>query len=333
MIDLLYTNLVSARLDKFKKIKEGTYNFRCPYCGDSQRYKNKARGYLFQKKAGLIYKCHNCGVGRSFANFLKDQASDLYDEYIMERYKAGTTAKKGVHGGFNVPEPKLDFDKPTFKKKGELQDIRSLNISHPAKKYIVDRKIPEKYFSDLYYVDEFCTWVNTQKPTFTNVNRDHPRVIIPFIDEKGEWFGFQGRSLDVRDKLRYITVMLDDSRTKVFGLNRVDFKKTVYITEGPFDSLFIDNAIAMAGADIDWDTIKDKEAVFVFDNERRNPEIVKRMSNAIDRGYEIVIWPTHLVEKDLNDMTMGGHNVQSLVEFNTYNGLEAHVKLSEWKKV
>jgi len=127
--------------------------------------------------------------------------------------------------------------------------------------------------------------------------------------------------------------MLDDNRTKVYGLDRVDFNKTVYITEGPIDSLFIDNAIAMAGADIDWKLLKDREAVFVFDNEQRNPEIIKRMSNAIDRGYEIVIWPTHLVEKDLNDMAMSGQDVQSLVEFNTYSGLEAHVKLSEWKKV
>ena len=127
--------------------------------------------------------------------------------------------------------------------------------------------------------------------------------------------------------------MLDDSRTKVFGLDRVDFNKTVYITEGPFDSLFIDNAIAMAGADIDWKLIDNKDAVFVFDNEKRNPEIVKRMAKVIDKGYEVVIWPDHLIEKDLNDMTISGHNVQSLVEFNTYDGLEANVKLSEWKKV
>ena len=328
MIDYHYANLVSARLDRFKKVKDGTYNFRCPYCGDSQKHLNKARGYFFTKNSGLVYKCHNCGVGRSFGNFLKDNANDLYDEYVMERYKAGLTGKHT-----NVANPTFDFDKPTFKKKGDLDNIQSLNISHPAKKYIVGRKIPEKYFSDLYYAENFCTWVNTQKPTFTNVNRDHPRVIIPFIDENGEWFGFQGRSLNVKDKLRYITIMLDDSRTKVFGLDRVDFNKTVYITEGPFDSLFIDNAIAMAGADIDWKLIDNKDAVFVFDNEKRNPEIVKRMAKVIDKGYEVVIWPDHLIEKDLNDMTISGHNVQSLVEFNTYDGLEANVKLSEWKKV
>jgi hypothetical protein len=127
--------------------------------------------------------------------------------------------------------------------------------------------------------------------------------------------------------------MLDESKTKIFGLNRVDFNKTVYITEGPFDSLYIDNALAMAGADVDWELLRDKEVVFVYDNEQRNKEIVKRMENVISKGYEIVIWPENLDDKDLNDMYIAGHDVQSLVEFNTYSGLQAQIKLSEWKKV
>jgi|TARA_R100000030_G_C3235894_1_gene119400 hypothetical protein len=127
--------------------------------------------------------------------------------------------------------------------------------------------------------------------------------------------------------------MLDESRSKVYGLNRTDFNKTIYVTEGPFDSLYIDNAIAMAGADVDWNLLEGTEAVFVYDNERRNKEIVNRIEKAIDRGFEVVIWPENLEEKDLNDMFLAGHDVQSLVEFNTYSGLEAHVKLTEWKKV
>ena len=133
--------------------------------------------------------------------------------------------------------------------------------------------------------------------------------------------------------MRYITIMLDEDRTKVFGLDRVDFNKTIYITEGPFDSFYIDNAIAMAGADIDWDLLKDRDVVFVFDNEKRNSEIVNRMVKVIDRGHEVVIWPDKIQEKDLNDMFIAGHDVQSLVEFNTYSGLQAQIKLSEWKKV
>ena len=133
--------------------------------------------------------------------------------------------------------------------------------------------------------------------------------------------------------MRYITIMLDEDRTKVFGLDRVNFNKTIYITEGPFDSFYIDNAIAMAGADIDWDLLKDRDVVFVFDNEKRNSEIVNRMVKVIDRGHEVVIWPDKIQEKDLNDMFIAGHDVQSLVEFNTYSGLQAQIKLSEWKKV
>jgi predicted RNA-binding Zn-ribbon protein involved in translation (DUF1610 family) len=328
LIDEHYARLISSRLDKFKHVKSGTYNFRCPYCGDSEKHRNKARGYLFTKNSGLVYKCHNCGVGRSFGNFLKDNAMDLYDEYVMERYKAGLTGK-----GRNVADPTFKIEKPKFKKKGELQSIERLNNEHPAVGYLQGRQIPKEHFANLYYTDKFCTWVNTQKPTFKDVKKDHPRIIIPFIDTNGEWFGFQGRSIDAGEKLRYITIMLDESRIKVFGLDRVDFDKTVYITEGPIDSLYIDNAIAMAGADVDWSLLSNREAVFVFDNEQRNKEIITRMEKAIEKGYEIVIWPENLQEKDLNDMYIAGHDVQSLVEFNTYSGLQAQIKLSEWKKV
>ena len=325
-VDEHYVSLLSGRLEKFSRKKSGLYNFRCPYCGDSQKHKNKARGYFFQLKADMVFKCHNCGVGRTLPNFLKDNAPDLYDEYIMERYKSGTTGK-----GSYVPKPK--FEKPKFKKKGELQSMDCLNNGHPAVGYLQGRQIPEKHYSDLFYTDKFCTWVNTQKPTFKDVKKDQPRIIIPFIDTQGEWFGFQGRSLNANDTLRYITIMLDESKTKIFGLDRVDFDKTIYITEGPIDSFYIDNAIAMAGADVDWEILRNKEVVFVYDNEQRNKEIINRMTKAIDKGFEIVIWPDNLQEKDLNDMFIAGHDVQSLVEFNTYSGLEATIKLSEWKKV
>ena len=325
MIDAHYANLVSSRLDKFKRVKEGTFNFRCPYCGDSQKYKNKARGYLFTMKSGLVFKCHNCGVGRSFGNFLKEQANDLYDEYIMERYKKGLTGK-----GRNVSNPKLSFEKPVFKKHGEVQKVSELNKKHPAYEYLVKRYLDTSLF---YYTDKFCTWVNTQKPTFTDVRKDHPRIIIPFIDSDGKWFGLQGRSLNPKDKMRYITIMLDENKPKIYGLDRINKTKTVYIVEGPFDSTFLDNSVAMAGSDVDPRTYNWSDYIWVYDNEPRNREIVNRISKSIDRGDKVVIWPSNILQKDINDMILTGHNVQSLVELNSYQGLEAQVKLTEWKKV
>tara|TARA_B100001996_G_scaffold734_1_gene691 strand:- start:104 stop:1081 length:978 start_codon:yes stop_codon:yes gene_type:complete len=325
VIDAHYANLVSSRLDKFKRVKEGTFNFRCPYCGDSQKYKNKARGYLFTMKSGLVFKCHNCGVGRSFGNFLKEQANDLYDEYVMERYKKGLTGK-----GRNVSDPKLSFEKPVFKKHGELQKVSELNIEHDAHKYIKKRRLDPSLF---YFVDEFCAWVNTQKPTFTDVRKDHSRIIIPFIGSDGKWFGLQGRSLNPKDKMRYITIMLDENKPKIYGLERIDKTKTVYIVEGPFDSTLLDNSVAMAGSDVDPRTYNWSDYIWVYDNEPRNREIVNRISKSIDRGDKVVIWPKNIQEKDINDMSLAGHDVQKVVESHVYQKLEANLKINDWKKV
>ena len=324
----MYANLVSSRLEKFKQVRNGVYTFRCPYCGDSEKHRNKTRGYFFAKKSGLVYKCHNCGVGRSFGNFLKDHAADLHDEYVLERYKQGLTGK-----GRNVADPDFKFEKPKFvKSQTDLPTVASLNNSHPAKGYLLGRGIPEKYFSELYYAENFCQWTNQQKPTFRDVKKDHPRIIIPFIDTDGNWFGYQGRSLDFNDKMRYITIMLDEDHPKIYGLNRIKPQSTVYIVEGPFDSLFVENGVAMCGADVDVSSYNWNH-VYVFDNEPRNKQICDRISSAIDRGDPVVIWPTNLIQKDLNDMVLAGHDIRLLVESNTYQGLEAKVKFTEWKRV
>jgi hypothetical protein len=324
--DLHYVNLLSGRLEKFVRKKPDVYNFRCPYCGDSERHKNKARGYFFRLKTDMVFKCHNCGVGRTLPNFLKDIAPDLHDEYILERYKTGTTGK-----GSYVPKPQ--FKKPKFvKSQTDLPTVASLNNSHPAKTYLLGRGIPETNLSELYYAENFCRWTNIQKPTFKDVKKDHPRIIIPFIGTDGKWFGYQGRSLDPLDKMRYITIMLDEDHPKIYGLNKIKPKSTVYVVEGPFDSLFVENAVAMCGADV---CISDYnlDIVYVFDNEPRNKQICDRVSKAINNGDKVVIWNSNIKQKDLNDMVLAGHNVQSLVESNTYQGLEAKVKFTEWKKV
>ena len=333
-VDAHYVNLLSNRLDKFVRKKTDVYNFRCPYCGDSQKHKNKARGYFFRVKTDLVYKCHNCGVGRTLPNFLKDNAPDLYDEYIMERYKSGTTGK-----GSYVPKPK--FNKPVFKKKEDLESISSLNNEHPAVKYLADRQIPKKFWNELFYTKDFCTWVNKNKPSFTQIKNDKPRIVIPFIkpSEKEDggyhegWFGFQGRSLDPKDQLRYITIMLDENQSKVYGLHRINPHEKVYIVEGPFDSLFLENSVGMAGSDIDPRSYNWSDYIWVYDNEPRNREIVNRIESTIDRGDKVVIWPSGIDDKDINDMFNSGIDPQSVIESNIYQGLQAKLKLNNWKKI
>lgn len=332
LIDSKYIGLVSSRLQKFKQVKNDLYNFRCPYCGDSQRHKNKARGYIYKLKNDHNFKCHNCGVSRTFTNFLKDLDSSLYDQYVMERYKSGITGKNS-----NTSTPKFEFKKPVFEKKYKLDlpTIEELNNEHPAKVYLQNRKIPQKYLKQLYYCENFKKWTNEQKYTFETTDNDEPRIIIPLINNN-ELFGFQGRSLKKKSKVKYITIILNEYHPKIYGLDNVDWDKTVYITEGPFDSMFIDNAIAMVGADIDKMFLISNinvDFVMVYDNEKRNKQIVERMEKAIDLKLPIVIWPSDIKEKDVNDMILTGLDVNSVLKSNTCSGLEAKAKLIGWKRV
>ena len=330
-VDQKYIGLVSSRLEKFKQVKTGLYNFRCIYCGDSQKNKNKTRGYIYGYKNDHNYKCHNCGVSKSFTNFLKDIDSSLYDQYVMERYKNGSTGK-----GSNTPEPKFTFEKPKFTKKAfDLPSIAELNKEHSARIYLENRKIPQDFLSQLFYCEKFKQWTNEQKKTFESTKYDEPRIIIPLIN-KGEIFGFQGRSLSKKPKVKYITIILDEDQPKIYGLDRIDWNKTVYVVEGPFDSMFIDNSIAMVGADIDkmfFATNFETNFVMVYDNEKRNKEMVARLEKSIEMKFPVVIWPKDLKEKDINDIVLSGQDVESMLKLNTYQGLEAKLKFTNWKKV
>ena len=327
-IDVKYIGLVSPQLQKFSKKKDFLYNFRCPYCGDSKKHQNKTRGYIFKVKNDFVFKCHNCGVGRTFTNFLKDNCAHLHNQYVMERYREGLTGKNT-----QTKTPDFKFTKPEFKKRKtgiELDKISELNITHPARVYLEERKIKElDYF---YYCPKFKEWTNFQVDVFPNLKQDGPRIIIPLRDKEGNMFGYQGRSMAPKANIRYITIMLDDSKTKIFGMDRVDENEIIYVTEGPFDSMFLSNSIAMCGSDVNIGS-NNYQLVYVFDNEPRNKEIVQKYIKTIDAGERVVIWPTGIVEKDINDMVMSGHDVQNVVQSNTYQGLEAKLKLTEWKKV
>ena len=325
-----YIRFLNTRLDKFKNVKSGLYNFRCPYCGDSQKHRNKARGYFFLKKSEYIFKCHNCGMGRSLGNFLKDQAPDLYDQFILEKYRAGATGK-----GRHTPNPKYKSAKPNFiSKVADLESIADLNRKHAARVYLEKRQIPQEKLSSLYYTERFKTWINSKKPgTFKSLQNDRGRIIIPLIDREGNWFGVQGRSLLPNTTMRYITIIFDEDKHKVFGLNNVKESDPIYIVEGPIDSLFLDNSVAMVGSDVDPRTYSWSDYIWVYDNEPRNRQIVERISNSIDRGEKVVIWPQSVAEKDINDMILVGRDPQQIIKNNTYQGIQAKIKLTEWKRV
>jgi len=321
LIDAKYISLVSSRLQKFKKVKADLYNFRCPICGDSQKNKNKARGYMYVVKNNTNFKCHNCGASLSLNNFLKKIDTTLYKQYTLEKFKEGHTGRN-----FVTDEPEFKFKKPIFKKKLNLPKASENDF---GKEYLTKRKLDPGKF---YFAENFMEWSNTQKQTFDRIIKDEPRIIIPLYDESKTLIGFQGRALK-SSTTKYITVMLDEEAPKIYGLETIDRKLPIYVVEGPFDSTFVNNSVALCGSDGDLGYLKGSDLILVYDNEPRNREIVNRIERCIERNQRVVIWPNNIIEKDINDMVLAGHDVMSVLKSNTYSGLEAKVKFNSWKKV
>ena len=194
-VDVKYINLISSRFQKFKKVKNNLYNFRCPICGDSQRNKNKARGYLYQVKNNTNFKCHNCGLNISFNNFLKQIDPVVYKQYTFEKFKEGHTGKT-----FAAEEPKFKFEAPKFKPKLDLPKASS---NPDAKRYLEGRKLnPDNY----YYTEKFKEWTNSLQQTFDTTSKDEPRIIIPLFYQN-MLVGFQGRALGP-SKVKYPQVLV-----------------------------------------------------------------------------------------------------------------------------
>lgn len=341
-IDRKFLHLLSPKLERFAQKKQDLYNFRCPICGDSQKNKSKARGFVYKKKNDYFFICHNCGASHTFYNFIKFVDPSLLKEYTYERFTNGET------GNHNYPKPSFEEFKsqPTFtekkaQKKIELDTIESLPESHYAKAYVKARKIPEKYFSELYFAPCFKNLVESLGVEKQNLKEEDPRLIIPFYDENNELFAVQGRALS-ESKIRYITITLvenehDEGRMKFYGLNKLDRNKKVYVVEGPIDSMFLPNAIATADSDLTRSAkLELTDFVLVYDNEPRNKDIVKQIGKAITSGYNVALLPENIKQKDINEMILAGISpveILDLIDKFTFSNLRANLEFSKWKKV
>ena len=333
-IDRTFIQRLSPQLEGFTKKRDTLYNFRCPICGDSKKKTYKMRGFLYEKKNNFRYMCHNCGASMGLGQFMKEVNPSLYEEYAIEKWKDGQSGK--TKGNFEKDvDYKFDFT-PTFKSKCSFdygEKVSDLHQSHPAKKYCDQRNLPKQEL--LYYTDDFKSVVDKVSKEGYNLQKFDKRIVIPFFNEKCELIALQGRSLNPNSSMRYITIKIKEV-PKIYGLERVDPEKPVYIVEGPLDSLFVDNSLAMAGSDIDKSYFSDfSDVVFILDNEPRNKQIVDKLSKIINDGFKVVIWPEKIKEKDINDIILSGIDTLELMDIiskNTVDDLEAKLRYSQWKK-
>ena len=335
-LDLKYINLISNKLSLFKKKSNTTFNFRCPLCGDSQSKKTKARGYFYQNKNSMSMKCHNCAASLNFSSFLKSFDTLQYEQYSFEKFKetSDPSFKKPTEQKFVVDTSKF---KPKILLDSLMPRLSSLPEDNPAVQYCKKREIPQEAFERLYFIDDIRKIENLTDKYKEKITTNEPRLVIPFYGKDKEFEGVSCRALG-SEALRYITVKVKDDALMVFGIDAVNRNKKIYAVEGPLDSLFLPNSIAVGGVAFAklYETDLPKERlVIILDNQPRNKEVCKQYKRYIDGGYKICIWPQTIQEKDINDMVIAFGNsekVKKLIDANTFQGLEAELKFVSWKR-
>lgn len=343
-LDKKYIMLLGSSLERFKQKSSDLWNCKCPVCQDSKKNKNKTRGYILLKGNGYRYYCHNCLASYNFPQFLKLINPTLYDQYLFEKISDEETKDVAL------PKEKVDTEIPHVPLE-KLKKISQLNPFDPYKRYIVDRQIPTPRHSEIYYCPAFKKFTNDLIPgKFESVTPDEARILLPIRNLENQVVGYQGRWLKDEEP-RYITIMLTDKYPRLYNLGSVDLNRRYYCFEGPFDAMFINNSMAACGSKMSSELEKlnrmKHNAVMVYDNEPRNKDICNTIGKAIRSGYKVCIWPDGHKGKDINEMVLravsgdyvktelvekAAQKIKNVIDDNIFHGLEAELRLSEWRK-
>lgn len=326
---------ISSQLDLFKKVDDRQYNCRCFICGDSSKSKFKKRGwFILNKDHTWSYHCFNCSVSLSLKSVLKSYFPVVYNRYIYEllsNKSSSLSYKRAVTIEDDVTEI-------------VSKNLIPLEKSKIVSKYIDDRKIPHARRSEIFIIKDFSVLKEIPKYKESNLIPE-PRIAIPVYNKDGRIVYLISRGL-LKNSSRYINLSFDDSMN-FFGLYRhdggyrIDLNQKVYVTEGAFDSMFLDNAIAVNNADLlrvvkfFGKLSKSIDFIFVPDADKRNSQVLSVYSNIIKHGHKIAILPSEIKGKDLNEIVLNNPNIniKELIEFNVYSGLEAELVFKKWKRL
>lgn len=340
LLDYQYINQLSVRLDKFHWTRGSNLAMcRCPMCGDSQKKSNKTRFYIIAQDTGYGVYCHNCGYSNSFSRFLEEFDGFTYQQYRVEVFK---------EKGYNTREKRVEPVKPVYDLEklkrllgadkpilAQCSRVKDLDPMHPCRMYVEWRAIPAKHHDILWHSSNFKETILDFAPESADNLPEDSRLVIPFFDKEGILICLQGRSLDPKSEMRYITIKANEGIKKLYGAERLDLNRPVLVVEGPIDSLFLPNCVATADANL---LAAEMGTVLIPDNQYRNKAVCNYIDKFIETGKRVVLFPETLPWKDINDMVMPtkGNMSQSelwrLIAENAYSGLKARMKWSNLKK-
>lgn len=343
IIQYKYVTLLGPYLTGFKQVGNNLWNFRCPICGDSEKKATKKRGYIYLKDNSYRFHCHNCGKDMALKNFLYNVSPELYRDYTAEILFGKL---KSDQSDIESVQQKCTQQSKCIKVKQEryITNLTELKDDHPAIKYVRDvRRIPKVRWNQIYWTEQFQELINEHfGDKYKNSNLPSTGIVfvvrafaskvsrledIPII-------GYQLRSIDPDcPKAKRFVTCIEPQKTGVYGIENIDWNKQIFVTEGPIDSLFIPNCIAVMTSALY--RVKIDNAIYVNDCEPRNKEIVKQIERSINQGCRVVLLPERYFSLDINDIVckynLSENDLVLLLKSNAYQGIGAKIHFSNWR--
>jgi len=296
-------NSVHNKLSKKNIVKHNNrLSFACPFCLDSVRDSNKKRGNLYLNS--LFYKCYNCDTYCSLLSLFDsfDVSVSLEERtLISELIKEKTFFVKNNSGDIENIKEFLVITKDEFVNKLGLTNVAYHNV---AKDYMQFRKIPKKWWNNIYY------------------NRGHYYILNILVSDDIEYIiGYTERTLNAN--IRYLQRVYKDvlnlfENTELlnheyfeqfnhfsgyFNLYNVDFDRPLFLTEGGFDAMFLRNAIALNGVN-KHTPFECDNYFFIFDNDDIG---LKKMRKLLKKGNRVFMW-----KKFIDDFGLENHNIKDV---------------------
>jgi len=286
-------------------------------------HSDKNPSLSFETKENFC-KCFSCGGGGSTIDLVM-QAKSLSDiqaiKWLNNEFDSGNEKKQPVSDtqsniyqylimqGLSFDNmPEIEKKYLTDKRGISKETIKKWNISYYSgqKRKDLYKELREKFKeSDLLESGVFAISKKTQKAYY---NFFDCYFLFPFIDDSGNYFHIQGKS----ESRKYVNL----TGKKVlypYGyhiLNELKSGEIIYLTEGLFDTLTLNNsglkAIGVLGANQLKEhykaILKPYNVVFIGDNDKAGLKLENALKELIPKA---IIKRLPIEYKDINDYYMG----------------------------
>lgn len=296
LIEVFYSYCKRPLHKKYQNV----FNAECPVCKEGKSAGRSRRLFYFPHKGYLF--CHNCSKSWRPFEWVREVTTLSIPEILKRNSEKSGEVYQSIQKYTKIP---VETDKLV------IPDLPENSID------LTDFTQTE-FYKDNKFVKlalEYCrsrrllTATNSCKKFYISLeDRVHKnRLVIPFYGDNNKIICYQTRALTSKQFPKYLTKF---GEKELFGLNNIDASiPYVFVFEGPIDSMFVKNGIAMASLAPTEKQLQQLnnligfEPIFVFDNDKNNKQTAKKIEKYIKDKKKIFIWPKEFSKfKDFNEI-------------------------------